>query len=270
LLCSFVHTTDLGFSRATGDVTPRDGYVRLRCPGAPGYTWWNQLVFAAPPTPADLDPAAETGWVARLDAEFADGPSRGIALSWDTSTPEGDPGAARTHTPAGFTVDEDVGLVTSRLHPPARSASDLVVRALQGDADWRSLLACQLRAFAGGRRKLDDQARARAHGEMLGVYRALSEGGHGGWYGGFLDGELVTAAGMFVFEGLGRYQLVGTLPEYRRRGLCSGLVYRVGVLAQKSLGARSLVIAAVAGGPAARLYEALGFTVRERLFALTR
>ncbi len=51
-------------------------------------------------------------------------------------------------------------------------------------------------------------------------YRQMFEAGMASWFGAFMDGQLVGDLGVFCEGIVGRYQNVGTHPEYRRQGIC--------------------------------------------------
>lgn len=50
--------------------------------------------------------------------------------------------------------------------------------------------------------------------------------------------------GLFVIDGVGRFQSVETHPDYRRRGICGTLVYRAARCGFERLGAKTLVMIA--------------------------
>ncbi len=91
--------------------------------------------------------------------------------------------------------------------------------------------------------------------------------GLGRWFGAFLDGRLVADMGIFTDAQVGdlaRYQSVVTHPDFRRRGVCSTLLYEVGRFAFSALGAKTLVIVADEHYFAKNIYGAVGFKVREK------
>jgi len=80
----------------------------------------------------------------------------------------------------------------------------------------------------------------------------------------------VADLGVFVERGVGRYQAVGTHPDFRRRGICGALVHQAGQYAFERLGAETLVMVADEAYHAARIYESVGFQPTERQFSLCR
>ena len=101
------------------------------------------------------------------------------------------------------------------------------------------------------------------------MYRKLLAEGRGLWFGAFIDGRLAGDLGLFVFEGVGRFQTVGTHPDFRRRGVCGTLVYEAALQGLREMGAETLVMVADAQGHAAAIYESVGFAPTERQVGLT-
>ena len=102
------------------------------------------------------------------------------------------------------------------------------------------------------------------------VQRALTEAGHGAWFGAFLDGTLVAQLGLITgISGLARYQNVETHPGARRRGLAGTLVWHAAVTALAGE-TSTLVMVADPDDAAIRVYESVGFTVTEPQLGLVR
>ena len=57
-------------------------------------------------------------------------------------------------------------------------------------------------------------------------YRQMQRAGLGGWFGAFLGNRVVADLGLFCIGGVGRFQTVETVPEFRRQGICGTLVYQ--------------------------------------------
>jgi len=262
------YATEAAFVRFDGAVEAGADFVVLRTPANPDYVWGNAVVFASPPTPQDLDPERDASWIAIVERAFASHPGvRHRLIAWDA--PDGEAGAASSHVPPGFTLDETVVLTGAAVHPPPRADAELAVRRLDGDDDWAQARALLVRAFSERTPELRD-AQVRHVDQQLPRYRRLISAGLGAWYGGFLGGTLAGTCGVFVFDGVGRYQLVGTSPEHRGRGVCGTLVAATKRDALASLGARTLAICADATYHAWRIYASVGLAPTERLVALLR
>ena len=247
--------TDLALLTASGSlVEDRGTHLVVRSPDNPSYFWGNFLLLAEPPVPG-----GEREVVGAFHTEFplADHVSLGI----DTAELTDDARAA--FEAAGLTVDVATVLTASALQPPREVEAE--VRALSGDEEWeaRARLSQQLypqtseEAFMTFARQKNAQE------------RRLVDGGRGQRFGAFVDGTLVSTAGIFVTEdGVARFQSVETHSGHRRRGLASAVVHAAGQHALDQLlagaGVRTLVIVADTDGDAIGIYRRLGFTDSER------
>ena len=98
-------------------------------------------------------------------------------------------------------------------------------------------------------------------GRKVAANRALTEAGHGTWWGAYVDGRLVASLGIFAAgEGLARFQSVKTLAGFRSQGLAGALVVAASRQAFADLGAERLVMAADPTYSAIRVYRSVGFT----------
>jgi hypothetical protein len=275
MIRSLACRADAFLARFDGHVVDHGDYVAIQTPTNPSFYWGNYLLFRRPPVAADVDE-----WLACFERSFDVGPEEGHRLfAWDC--PDGARGEPEAFVPRGFIVDQALTLTGEELHPPPRPNDDLLVRAIEGDAEWGEVRRVLVEAFTDPER---------AHGEpeneqrlfverQTARYRRMIEAGMGRQYGAFLDGELVGTLGVFTssarhsdpeMAGIGRYQLVGTSRAHRNRGVCGTLVHRGGVLAQQELGVRTLVICADAEYHAWRVYASVGLRVTEQLFAVQR
>ena len=101
-------------------------------------------------------------------------------------------------------------------------------------------------------------------------YQRMNEAGLGNWWGAFLDDKMVSSLGLFLENGVGRFQSVETHPQYQRRGLCGTLVYTAAKHAFETFNARVLVMCADPEYHAARIYESVGFKPSETQMALEK
>lgn len=252
---SLGYRTDLAILALEGSqVTDCGGHLVIRTPGNPGYHWGNFLLMR------DLQPGSGDGWMARFAAEFPD--ARHLALGLD----EPDARAVDPGVLAGMTMERNAVLTATAVHAPPRPNSEAIVRTLAGDADWRQSFELATALWAdepgGDADFLTAQQAAK---------RALTEAGHGAWFGAFLDGTLVAQLGLItaIGSGLARYQNVETHPAARRRGLAGTLVWQAGAAALAS-GTRALVMVADPGEAAIRVYRSVGFAVTESQHSFIR
>ena len=247
--------TDLALLTATGSVVEDRGtHLVVRTPDNPTYFWGNFLLLAQAPVPG-----GEREVIGTFHTEFPEAEHVSIGIdAVDLSD-----AARAAFEGAGLTVEVATVLTASRLDAPREVEAE--VRPLTSDEDWeaRATLSHQLYpqtsvetflVFARGR---NDQE------------KALMAAGRGQRFGAFVDGQLVSTAGVFVTEdGVARFQSVETHAEHRRRGLAGAVVHAAGQHALDHLGVRTLVIVADTDGDAIGIYRRLGFSDSERQLSM--
>jgi ribosomal protein S18 acetylase RimI-like enzyme len=256
--------TDLMLVAWDGRLDRHGDAVRAYTPGNPDYYYGNFLLFPDAPGPGDA-----ARWTARFEEAFAHDPDiRHVCLRWDR--PDGEGGALDELEAAGFVVDRGDVLTARAVRPPPRPNRDVAVREVATDGDWAAVEQLQVaRSMASFGPDCERWAR-----RMVAQQRRLVEAGRGRWLGAFAsadrDAPLAGDLGVFVEDGVGRFQAVETDPAFRRRGVCGTLVHRAAEIAFAELGARVLVMVADPDQPAARIYESVGFARAERLVAAHR
>ncbi len=266
---SLVRATDIDVLPLDREVTRRDGYLVVRSPGNPAHYWGNLVIFDDAPRPGDA-----AAWEGVFAAELGQDPRvRHRTFAWDRV--DGAAGAAREEFVArGYDLDETIGLVAStsdlRAHP--RENRNVAIRELDpragADADlWDAVVELQVstrdpehgedehREFT--RTRLDDR-------------RRLFAAGRGGWFVAVdpTAGAVVASCGVVVTGTRGRFQVVDTAAEHRRRGIASRLVVEAAKRAADAYGATRFVIAADADYHALGLYESLGFRRAEHVIGV--
>ena len=252
---SLGYRTDLIFHRFEGEVSHRDHYLVIRTPSNPSYRWGNFLIFDAPP-----EPGAFGRWNELFAREVGTPPRITHKLfAWDTV--DGQHGDVGDFLAAGFELGEEVVMATDVLTRPERYNHDLEIRALSSDGEFAEHVDLHVLCRQGK----DDEASYRSFYEAsTESYRKMIAAGLGRWFGAFSDGKLVADMGIFADGELARYQSVVTHPDFRRRGICSTLLYEVGRFALSSLDAKTLVIVADDHYFAKNIYGAVGFSAREK------
>ncbi|WP_285599455.1 GNAT family N-acetyltransferase [Kineosporia sp. NBRC 101731] len=237
--------TDLVLRRLGGSlVSDRGSHLVVRTPENPGYWWGNFLLLREQPGVGEWP-----GWVAEFEREFPGADHIALGLDGvDGAVPDPEGAAA-----LGLEVMVDAVLTATELTPPA--PADLLIRPLESSDDWHSMALLRLSL---------EESSADDHAEFVhrkaAEYRQMTQAGHGVWFGAFVDGEMRCGAGLFTDgSGVARFQNVETHPAYRRRGLASTLVHRLGEWGLSSMGAEKLVIVADPGYHAIGMYRALGF-----------
>jgi ribosomal protein S18 acetylase RimI-like enzyme len=250
--------TDLAIFAGLGTrFEPREGYFVGATPGNPGFFYGNFLCFPGPPQPGDLP-----HWESLFRHEFRLAPDvRHFTFLWD----EGGEGELAPFRAAGYTYDPGSVHTLGELVLPTRAYAGLEVRALAGDGDWEAMIANQVACRSEG---FELEPYLRFKRRQAASYRAMAERGQGAWWGGFVHGRLVADCGLYEFGEVGRFQNVGTHPDFRRRGICAALVHEVSRRAIERDPRRTLVMVAGSGEPAERVYRSVGFVLREQTYAL--
>src|SRR5829696_7813865 len=249
--------TDLALLTSSGSlVEDRGTHLVVRSPDNPSYFWGNFLLLARAPVPGGEREVVDAF---RTEFPLADHVSIGI----DAAELSEESRAA--FEVAGMTVDVATVLTASSLVAPREVEAE--VRALDGDDDWeaRARLSQQLYPQTS-----EDTFMTFAR-QKSAQERRLVDDGRGLRFGAFVDGVLVSTAGIFVTEeGVARFQSVETHPDHRRKGLAAAVVHGAGQHALDTLGVRTLVIVADTDGEAIGIYRRLGFEDVERQLMLER
>ncbi len=255
---SLAYQTMLFFPRFDGEVKDRGDYIVIRTPSNPTFHWGNFLLFAQPPAPGDWD-----RWRRLFAEEIGTPPAvKHLAFGWDSI--QGETGDIQPFLDAGLRVDLSIVLTTPAVTPPPKYVRDAVIRPLREDWEWGSALECQIACRSSEySSEYSRESYAPFKTRQMARYRAMARTGLGEWFGVFVDHQVVADLGVFVQNGLGRFQSVGTHPDFRRRGFCGTLVYEAAQYALGQLGAKTLVMAADEDYHAAGIYESVGFTPTE-------
>ena len=260
-LDSLGYRTDLIFSRFAGEVQARGDYLVIRTPSNPTYYWGNFLIFSHAPQEGDY-----TRWLKLFAQEIGIPPTvNHVALGWNNAV--GEQGDYAPFFADGFVLEESVVLTARQVVFPPKYNSAIEARILTTDEEWEQATQSQIECREAEHSLESYTVFKRA---QMASYRAMARQGIGQWFGAFVDGEFAGDLGVFVENGVGRFQAVGTKPEFQRRGVCSTLVYEAAQYALKSLGANVLVMVADANYHAAQIYESVGFHPAERQTGLQR
>jgi ribosomal protein S18 acetylase RimI-like enzyme len=258
---SLGYRTDLIFQRFGGEIVDRGSYLVLLTPSNPAYRWGNMLLFADPPEEDDL-----VRWRQLFAREVGTPPEvNHMVFAWDTV--DGEAGYIQPFLDAGFEIERNVVLSTDAVHLPPKVKDDIDISPLETKGEWQAALELELLCRDEG----EDQAGYRTFIERkMAQYREMIAAGMGRWFGAFLDGKLVADMGLFVEDGIGRFQSVKTHPAYRRRGICGTMVHAVARRGLEKMGAETLVMIADSEYHAAKIYESVGFEPTERIVGIER
>jgi ribosomal protein S18 acetylase RimI-like enzyme len=250
---SIAYRTDLALLTLGGSAVEDHGdHLVVRTPDNPTFHWGNFVLLDRPPAASDVPRV-----LGLVDAAFPEAAHRAVGVD-GTDDLSHATGPLRA---AGLAAEVAAVMTATGTRPPPRPNEQATYRPLVDDDDWRQRVALAVRV---------DQdhppeeylafARARAA-----TNRALTEAGHGQWWGAFVDGRLVSTLGLFrAGDGLARFQTVETDPDFRGRGLAGTLVHRAARWGLTELGARTLVMVADPEYTAIRVYRSVGFSETER------
>lgn len=256
---SLGYRTDLIFPKFDGQILDRGSYLVILTPTNPTYYWGNFLLFSKPPNDGDLE-----NWKAIFSKEIGSRLSvEHFAFGWDTVT--GELGEVKPFLGEGFDLNQSVVLSTQQVTIPPKYNHEVVIRPLTEDWEWEQATQNQIACREPGHNLEGFQVFKRD--QML-RYRQMTNAGLGLWFGAFLEKQLVAELGVFVAEGYGRFQQVGTHPAYRRRGICGALVYQASRYAFEHLKVKTLVMVADENYHAAKIYESVGFQPKEHQVGL--
>ena len=260
--------TELIFVRFDGLVQARPDCLVLRTPDNPLFYWGNCLVLPQPPRDADL-----AHWLTRFEDEVGRHvPQSGhVAIGFDARAP---------HEPllswqaAGFEIFATAQLSAgaAQLRPPSRPlAPDFEFQVLDLGRPGRQVEVVDLQCASrppGFEAERYREFRLR----QMRRYAAMQAAGRGHWFGirHRASGALVADCGLFHAGRLGRFQFVGTHPDWRRRGLCSALIAASSLHGVERMGLERLVICADPEDVAIGLYERLGYRREGRFWGAQR
>lgn len=270
-------STELMLRSFEGEVEEKPEYVVIRTPQNPGYRWGNFLIFREPPKVGDLE-----RWKA-IFAQKVGVPPRinHYAFTWDLTegnedSPEGKQnftsvvqGAIEQFLEAGFKLQVTTVMTAQSVNPPIKFNDDCRIRVFEGEADWQEWLEL---ALAQDQAENPDKQEGVGYREFLEAKiverQRMIDAAWGQWFGAYVNGRLASTMGLFVRNGLGRFQSVDTHPEFRRLGLAGTLLYQVSRHGFEAIGAKDLVILADDRYFAKNIYASVGFKTTERYVEL--
>jgi ribosomal protein S18 acetylase RimI-like enzyme len=256
---SLGYRTDLFFPAFDGQIIDRGNYLVIRTPKNPTFYWGNFLFFSQPPREGDFNE-----WRDLFAQEIGTPPNtEHQVFGWDS--PVGEEGIIQPFLEAGFNLERNVVLTSSKPNDPARPSRLVNIRPLKTESDWEQAVenqvACREPEFEeGDYRELQMKQMVR--------YRMMAASGHGDWYGAFMEQKLVADLGLYHHEGVGRFQSVETNPDFRRRGIAGTMIVEASRQAKEKYNLHTLVIVADQDSSPARLYTSLGFELTEKQVGL--
>jgi hypothetical protein len=241
--------TDLLLHERNGIVERKPEYTVVRTPDAPQYFFGNMLVLSGRPTEQDVIPleslfAKEIGIPPTIKHQ---------TFMWPDS--ETQVSGHEAYIKAGYASAHNCVMIAQRsdlisvVHNSA-----VLVRKYQDQADWDDWTAMHL---ADGAAADVDETYQCYLSHQQAAYRNLISLGLGDWWGAYIEGEQVASAGLFYFQGIGRFQSVITAEAYRNRNICKTLLNKMAAAAFYKVD--KLVIVSDEGYFAGSIYKSLGF-----------
>lgn len=165
----------------------------------------------------------------------------------------------------GFEIDHCRGLSYPQQEAePHIEESANHIRSIESDDDWQRVVALQQQMLGKNTSATDRKLMSKRFQQ----FRSLASHGNGFWLGIFNDEQLVADLGLFVFNGIARFQQIETHPEFRRRGYCTRLVTAAIREARRCFGPIRIVLEAEADSNAISLYQKIGFEQKESLISV--
>jgi GNAT superfamily N-acetyltransferase len=239
---SLGYRTDLMLLRLQGSVVvDRGDRLVVRTPANPGFHWGNFVL-------------ADQTWVDRPLTDLVDG-AHGLVWGNDELGE------------CGLEAEPSVVMTATEVREPLHPNSEAVLRMLASDADWAAAVDLLSRDSDGC-----DPVEYRDFEERrMTARREQQDAGLGGWFGAFVDGEMLCGLGLFTDgSGLGRFQSVQTLESARQRGLAASLVHHASLAGLRDYAIRELVMVADPDYAAIRIYRSLGFVESQTQIQVAR
>lgn len=251
---------DLMFSRFSGEVVDRGDYIAIKTPSIPNYYWGNYLMFNHAPEKGSLKK-----WKDIFKEEFDYySEIKHMVFAWeDEKNIKGD---YQEFIDEGFKLDEGIALTTDQLIRPLKYNSQIVVRKVETEIEWKEALELEVMTRREG---LEEEKYRNFKIQKMDQYRQMIDQNKGVWFGAFQDNCLVAELGIFYENAIGTYQDVVTHPQYRNRGICKTLLYESFQYISKQINLQKMVIETDIDNHAAKIYQSLGFKKSEINYALT-
>lgn len=246
---SLAFQTDLYFHRFTGVVLEYEDYLVVKTPTNPTFFWGNLLYFKNPPNDLSIKK-----WQQIFYQQFKTMNVQHMTLAWDSTI--GEEGEASLFLADGFNLEKSSIMLADKIERPDKINDQLIIRPIMNEIDWEKVLQNHVECRAS---HFNENLYRKFADKRIADYRLMIKEGMGVWMGAFLGDKLIGDLGFFFQNGLGRFQVVGTHPDFRRIGVCSTLLYKTCLFALENLNIKKLVIVADPDYHAIKVYESVGF-----------
>ena len=148
-------------------VLDKGDYIVVRTPERPGYYWGNYIIMAGAPAAGDYGE-----WVGIFESEIGPKEETGfVAITWDTGSNEDGYGQ---FVDEGFDLQRSVILSASSVSVPPKSNGDIVIRALESEADFAQSIDVH---FSPGWQYSSDEEQMKFFGDSVKELQGLVDAG---------------------------------------------------------------------------------------------
>ncbi|MDG2167065.1 MAG: GNAT family N-acetyltransferase [Opitutales bacterium] len=241
------YLTDCIFHKLNGIIEKKEDYILIKTPSNPTYYWGNLLHFQQAPKRGSF-----ARWMDYFKKEFGKNCIH-VTFAWDEEAK----GEIKDFLAAGFDWNEQIVLHLDEPQLDFELNKDVDVRPISTEEDWRAVIDLQI--------QMNDQEKTPGFIEFkekaFATIRNNQEQGYGSWWGAFLNGKLVGDMGLFFDDdnGIGRFQIVETRPDFQNRRICKTLLKSVITHAIEVRGISTLVIVTESNNHARHVYRSCGF-----------
>ena len=256
-LKSLALITDLFLAQLETEVLNREGYIVFKTPSHPDYFWGNYIVFFESPKEGDL-----VRWKDIYREEFSLQNPGYYVFTWDSCEMKQE--FITPFEEDGFKLNVDITLTTAEPVKPPRFNDKIKVRVINTPEEWEQIRYVHVNKDPTQPVKSQMQFITK----RLQAFKDLVDKGCALRFGAFMDGKAVGDLGMCYKDGLARFNLVATHPDYFRQGICQTLVYESSLYVLENLNISLLVIVADENYHAYRVYQMAGFKPVQKNFSL--
>lgn len=257
---SLGYQTDLAIRALEGSsIDRRSDYWRVGTPANPTFYWGNFLLLDESLLLRDV-----TVLERLFHEEFPE--ARHVAIGIDVRGEVRE--ELRKFTASGLDVEANAILAARPSAVTSERLTDAVIRPLASDDDWNQFIDVGMRNREG---IYEESAYREYLSAGVPIKRRASRSGRATWLGAFINGQLASHLGIYdCGNGVGRFQLIATAPNFQRRGFASDLVRFASDFAVSNFDSEVLVIAADPNYHAIDLYEHVGFRKTETQIQIQR
>lgn len=256
---SFGAQTNFLMDSFLAETTEKDKYFVIKTPKRPNYFWGNYILMKDPPHNGCFN-----DWVKIFEDEIGNKSSLGYcAITFDLGGDE--IFDTSEFSDNGFKVGTDKILVADKIVEPKKLNSQFNVKEYDLSKNIDSFVEVHFDSdWAYG----SEQAQTKFLKEQATEFQSLIERNIAKRFGAFLENKLVADLGIYWNNDFIRFNNISTHPAYRRKGVCSTLVYNVSKNLLDNDPDKKLVMQADEDYHAASIYESIGFSSKEKIILL--